>query len=174
MYCGNNFIIGDTNEDGSRFLPFEDDLMRYDLDTHQYYLKTSGIKTKLGIDLSSLVATPLTDLVVLDEISDQIYEEIKDSANIDYPDTVEFKAARWIKSRDGIYRAMIAQLRYAYRTGKNLQEYGDAISNRALTILRSQQYGSLSFKGSSLLVKKNPDNPALPYLDDDNGWRNGY
>ena len=61
------FIEGDLNEDGSRFLPFEDDLMRYD--NHQYFLKTSGIKTKLGIDLSSLIAAPLTDLVVLDEIS---------------------------------------------------------------------------------------------------------
>lgn len=160
------YIKGDTKEDGSRFLPFDDNLMKYDFEEHQYYLKVSGIKTKLGIDLSSLVVPPLTDEIVLEEISDQIYEELYNNPNSDGARNPEFKIARTVKGREGIYKAMIAQLRYAIRTGKNLQEYDMSISKRALTILRSQNSNYLLSRGKVLLV--NPDST------DDNGYRNGY
>jgi hypothetical protein len=159
------YIQGDTNEDGSRYLPYDDDLMEYR--DHQYYLKTSGIKSKLGIDLSALVTPPLTDLIVLDEISDQIYEYIYDNPNNFAYEVAEFKSARTIVGREGIYKAMIAQLRYAYRTGKNLDEYNEPISNRAKTILSGEQSGRLAFKGS-YTYRVNPDST------DDDGYRNGY
>jgi hypothetical protein len=168
MYCRGQFLIGDGDFDDAveRHIPRTTDLLRWDSDTHQFYLVLGGIKTKLGIDLSSLVTPPLTAEIVIEEISDQIYEELGNNPNRDGQRNPEFKIARTQIGEDGIYQIMSAQLRYAYRTGENLKEYNEPISKRAMTLMKSQKYGYLWSRGQVLLV--NPDETA------DNGYRNDY
>lgn len=160
MYC-NNYIKGDTNEDGSRYLPFDDDNMYYDNERHQYILKESAI-TNNAIVFSSNFSFK----IIAEEISDQLYEFGGENPYMSAYDLFEFKAARTARGRNGIYKAMVAQLRYATRTGKNLDEYGDSISKRAKSILYGEQSGKLAYAGKGLIV--NPDST------DDDGYRNGY
>lgn len=161
------YIKGDTNEDGSRYLPFDDTLMEYDYNIHRYKLRLEGIKDVLGINLTGMIKPPYTANVVLEEVRDVIYEYVLDNPNNHANEIVEFKIGRMVNGRNGIYQAMIAQLRYLIRTGKPLDELGNPISPRAMKILRSEMYNRLAFKGS-YAYRVNPDST------DDDGYRNGY
>ena len=162
------FAIGDKNDDESRFLPFNDDDMTYILEEHTYQFEEALIKNELDIDLGLYYGTKEAKRAFMNDIRDQLLEEIYDNPNLYATEISEFKIARWKKSRLGFKKAFLAQLRYADRTGKDMQEWsGISLSERAVKILRSQQYGFIASKGA-YNYRVNPN------ITDDDGYRNGY
>lgn len=159
------FIKGDLKEDDSRFLPpsEEADDMVYDFDTHQYVLTTAAVKKNLNLDIDGEY-----DSSFLLETSDSVYEYLGTNINRNAYDIVEFKIGRTVKGREGIFKALLAQVRYAHRTGADMMEYDKhGISKRTVDILRSDRYGGLGHRGPYAYLV-NPD------VTDPDGYRNGY
>lgn len=108
-----------TNVDTSVY-PYNDDYMVYDLDSRQYLLTVSGVKDLLGFNLETLIGTiEEADYFCL-EMSDIVYNFIYSYALLS-----QTKYKRWIIAKDGnirelFKRVLLAQTRYAVRSGANL------------------------------------------------------
>jgi len=108
-----------TNTDTSIF-PYNDDNMVYDLDSRQYLLTVSGVKNLLGENLETLLGDKeLANFFNL-EISDIIY-----NYTYSYARMSQIKYKRWLIAKDEdlrelFKRILVAQTRYAIRSGANL------------------------------------------------------
>ena len=124
-------LVGDTNTDGSEYLPFNDDYMIYNEDTGKYVLTRAATKTFLNLDLVVNLGSPTEADQFLVEQSNNVYRELLKSG---YPtrnrEIVSFKIARTEKGRQGIFDAMLSQVQWAIRFGKDMQEEG--ISKNAM------------------------------------------
>ena len=162
MNCG-RYIVGDTNTDGSRFIPVSDDFLDWD-NVNFWYTPTDKLfQDELGINLPIEYGT---NNKINGNVRDIILEYIDDNPNNNAQQITEFKIARTRAGRDGFKRACIAQMRYMDFDADDTDENADNVTSpRAKKILRNVRYGNLGHRGSYAYCV-NPD------ITDDDGFRN--
>ena len=108
-----------TNTDTSVF-PYNDNDMVYDLDLRQYLLTVSGIKNLLGYDIETdMGSTELANYFCI-EISDIIYNHIYSYTRVRQVDYKRYMIAKDEDLREIFKRILLAQTRYAIKSGANL------------------------------------------------------
>lgn len=108
-----------TNEDVTVF-PYNDASMVYDLDSRQYLLTVSGVSNLLGQNLETLLGTHEEAVFFNQEISDMIYNFIYSHAKLPLVKHVRYRIAKDEDIRFIFQRILLAQTRYAIRSGANL------------------------------------------------------
>ena len=144
MYRIGRYLIGDTNEDGSKYLPFDDKYMKYNIDEQKYELTQASTSTFLNLNLKSKFGDSKEAEVFLREQEDNVMIMLLQSPYNDLnSNNVKYLIARTAKGRSTIQKAYIAQVRWAVRFGKDMMEE-EIISPSAKRIL---QNGKLWHKG---------------------------
>ena len=161
------YIKGDYNQDDSRFLPYSDDLMKYDIDEHWYTPTIALFKNRLGIDLIVDYGTTGAN-IVCENVRDIVLEYLYSNPNQYAEEIKEFIVARQIRGRKAIETAYVNQMRYMDFEGMDLMNEDNPISSRATKVLNSQRSNFLGHKGSYGNMRVNQDST------DDDGYRNGY
>jgi len=100
--------------------PYNDTDMVYDLDTRQYLLTVAGVSNLLGENLATLLGDTNKANFFNLEISDMIYNFIYGSINLDNITTRTYTIAKSEDLRPLFKRILVAQTRYAIRSGANL------------------------------------------------------
>jgi len=108
-----------TNIDTTVF-PYNDENMVYDLDSRQYLLTISGVKTLTGFNLSDLLGTSELAKIFCSEISDIVYNFIYSYCRINQIGIRRYSIAKDDNLREIFKRILTAQTRYAIRSGANL------------------------------------------------------
>jgi hypothetical protein len=104
--------------------PFDDSKARYIDDEHKYMIEINYVKKKLGQKaFGSMGNTEIK--IMLDEIKDQIYSHIKSESRRENYDVIEYRIAKknWrgqYQAREDIIAAMLAQVKYAIRSGGDM------------------------------------------------------
>lgn len=164
-----------TNTDTSIF-PYNDDDMVYDLSLRQYKLTVNGVKDILGYNLEVDMGSIALANIFMNEISDIIYNHI-----YSYSQIKQIELKRWVIAKDEnlrelFKRILLAQTRYAIRSGANLIgdmhginfERGKALDIKQVRgdILISEQAKQM-LKQSGLLYT---GYQYLPELEDDGSY----
>lgn len=101
-------------------LPFDDEKMKYDFESHRYVLDMDDFNFRNGVVLSTELGSENSALDFLDSISEQMYNFVYDSANFMYRGNnikiKEYKMAKDHNIRDDIYLAMANFIKAALRT----------------------------------------------------------
>lgn len=101
-------------------LPFDDEKMKYDFESHRYVLDMDDFNFRNGVVLSTELGSENSALDFLDSISEQMYNFVYDSANFMYRENnikiKEYKMAKDHNIRDDIYLAMANFIKAALRT----------------------------------------------------------
>jgi len=108
-----------TNVDTSIF-PYNDSTMVYDLSLRQYKLTVSGVKDILGYNLAVDMGTMDLANAFMNEISDIIYNHIYSYTRLNQVNIKRFQIAKDGDLREMFKRILLAQTRYAIRSGANL------------------------------------------------------
>lgn len=108
-----------TNIDTSIF-PYNDDDMVYDLSLRQYKLTVNGVKDILGYDLEVDMKNIEKAKYFMNEISDMVYNHIYSYSNVSQVDIKRYQIAKDGDLREIFKRILVAQTRYAIRSGANL------------------------------------------------------
>lgn len=108
-----------TNVDTSIF-PYNDSSMVYDLSLRQYKLTVSGVKDILGYDLVNDMGTMAEANYFMNEISDMIYNHIYSYSRLKQVEVKRYQIAKDEDLREIFKRILLAQTRYAVRSGANL------------------------------------------------------
>jgi hypothetical protein len=131
-----HYIKGDVKEDGSNFIAFDDDDMKYNETDQRYILKESYLINKLGVDIKSFFRTSKEAEQFLDEQSENVYRKLLTHAHYHLnKEIVLFKIGRTKNGRDTIKKAMTSQVKWSIRTGNDMLE--EDISKNALNDLKS-------------------------------------
>jgi hypothetical protein len=127
-------ILSGDVVNGQPFLPFDDVDMYYDTERQRYVLKANGLSyANLKLQLGGYEE----EEAFLREQSDNIYRALLNSSyNPKHTRIVLFKIARTVKGRKAILQALLDQVKYSYRTFKDLNEDKEAISPNAIEDLR--------------------------------------
>jgi len=135
-----NYIKGDTNADGSPYLPFDDDYLTYDTTAKRYYPTKKGLQELYDIDLDTYyeVGSDKQSQAFLKEQSRNVYRQLlKSPYNDIHTENVLFKIARTKQGRNGIKEALYSQVVWALKFGKDQLEEG--ISPNAIDDLRNSK-----------------------------------
>jgi len=108
-----------TNTDTSIF-PYNTDNMVYDLDSRQYLLTVSGVNALLGENLAVKIGDEKKAIAFCLEISDMIYNFIYSYTKLAHIDQKRYQIAKDEDLRALFERILVAQMRYAIRSGANL------------------------------------------------------
>ena len=170
------YLKGAKNADGTAYTPTNPAAEHMTYENHQWVLTIEAVLNLLRNDLLSKMKEEDANQF-LQEISDEIYTAGMLNPYNDSFDIFEFKAARTPGGRDAIQRAMLAQVKYAIRTGNDMKEWsGKEISEYALRELRKGNSYLVSKMQPKFSILRNPDptRREFPYTEDPDGWRNGY
>ena len=158
-----SFMKGDTNTDGSRYLPFSDDYMTWDNDTYEYTPTDKLFQDELGINLAIDYGT---NNKVNGNVRDIVMEELYSNRNNDSTRVAEFTIARTRNGRSAVKEIYKAQMRYMDFDGDDMDENaGKIVSPRVKKMMISARYNYIGHKGM-FTTRVNPD-PT-----DDDGFRN--
>lgn len=108
-----------TNTDTSVF-PYNDNYMVYDLDTRQYVLTVEGVASLLGINLDTELGDRVKSNAFVLEMSDIIYNYIYSYSHRSHIASKRHQIAKDEDLRELFKRTLLAQTRYAVRSGANL------------------------------------------------------
>lgn len=108
-----------TNTD-TTVTPYNDDDMKYDIDLHQYVLTASGVYKYTGININEEFDIPKEAEFFLIECSDDVYNFIYNYTRMNYVDYKRYLIATSEDLRDEFKRALVYQVRYAFRSGAHL------------------------------------------------------
>ena len=105
-------------------LPFDDNKMTYDFDSHRYVLDMDNFNLKNGVVLSTELGSESSALEFLDSISEQMYNFVYDSANFLFRKNnikiKEYKMAKDYDIRDDIFLALNNYAKASLRTDIDL------------------------------------------------------
>lgn len=127
-------ILSGDVVNGEAFLPFDDTDMYYDTERQRYVLKANGLSyANLKLQLGGFEE----EEAFLREQSDNLYRALLNSSyNPKHTRIVLFKIAKTVKARAAIKQALLDQVKYAYRTFKDINEDRASISPNAIEDLR--------------------------------------
>ena len=164
-----------TNVDTSIF-PYNDNEMVYDLSLRQYKLTVSGVKDILGYNLEVDMGSIALANIFMNEISDIIYNHIYAYSQVKQIELKRYMIAKDKDLRELFKKVLLAQTRYAIRSGANLIgdmhginfERGKALEEKQVRgdILISAQAQNI-LKRSGLLYT---GYMYIPDIEDDGTW----
>ena len=123
MYYG-RYLESDKNDDGSPYLPFNDTYMTYDFTLRKYVLTDTAIRTLLNINIEAQYEGIKVEQYLAEQ-RDNVYRELSRSPYQPmHKDIILFKIGRTKKGRQGIFNAMLSQVKWALRFDKDMEEMG--------------------------------------------------
>lgn len=120
-------------------LPYNDDHMKYSTSLRQYVATESGVLQYTGLNITESGMTPTEIEAFLIECSDDVYNYIYDSSLIISIPHKTFRIAKDASIRELFKRALMYQIRYAYRSGAHLvkDQHGINIEKSKFTNIKT-------------------------------------
>jgi hypothetical protein len=100
--------------------PFDDTDMIYDIKRHRYVLTKEFVENELPYNIGEFLNDGKEIEIFLREMSSDVYRLIKKFTNIGSWETKEYFLSNCHNLREIIKEALLAQTRYAFRSGGNL------------------------------------------------------
>lgn len=152
-------VVNDQYFEDTKNLPRDDELMTYLKEEHRYILTSDYVKSKLNIELDTLLTNATEARVFLDEISEITYDVLFSEIghNNFNQEVEEFKISKTEEGRSTIKRAMISMVKYAVRSGGTLlgDQHGVDIKTGNVIDIERLRTTSVMVSGQAKRIFKN-------------------